>query len=67
MACQLLHMIEQPDPGAYTDQDLKDVVGSFPRFFCTHCDPLRPLKPSETVRCLDRSEPCWKPADRICD
>lgn len=60
MACQLLHIVEQPDPAAYSDPDLKDLVGAFPRFFCAHCDPLESLAPSEAVRCLDRREPCWK-------
>jgi hypothetical protein len=66
MSCYLLHMVEQPDPDPYADQELKDLVGSFPRFFCTKCDPPRNLKPADTVKCLDRQEPCWKPPEAIC-
>lgn len=66
MACVLLHMIEQPEPAPYQDADLKDLVGSLPRFFCAYCTPPRPLRPGEMVKCLARSEPCWKPADAIC-
>lgn len=67
MPCRLLHVIEQPDPDPYADPDLKDVVGHFPSFYCTACTPLKPLKASEVVKCLARMEPCWKPADRICE
>jgi hypothetical protein len=62
MSCRLLHMIEQPDPCAYDDPDLKDLIGSFPRFFCTAATPPSALAPSESVRCLAREEPCWDPA-----
>ena len=67
MACYLLHMVEQPDPSPYDDADLKDLVGSFPRFFCTRCTPPKTLKAGETVKCMDRNDPCWKPAERICE
>jgi len=67
MTCYLLHVVEQPDPEPYQDSDLKDLVGSFPRFFCTNCQPPRALKASESVKCLERSAPCWKPADQICE
>ncbi len=66
MPCYLLHIVEQPDPAPYDDPDLKDLVGSLPRFFCAHCNPPRALRPGESVRCLDRSEPCWKPPGDIC-
>jgi hypothetical protein len=66
MPCYLLHMVEQPDPDPYADKELKDLVGSFPRFFCTKCDPPRTLMPAETVKCLERQDPCWKPVEQIC-
>ena len=66
MPCYLLHMIEMPEPRPYDDPDLKDVVGKFPQLFCAHCNPPRTLHPGDSVRCLDRSVPCWKPADKIC-
>lgn len=66
MPCRLLHMIEQADPDPYRDPDLKDLVGNLPGFYCTNCDPLRPLVASEASKCLDRAEPCWKQPDRIC-
>lgn len=66
MPCYLMHMIEQPDATAYADQNLKDQVGELPRFFCAQCTPPRPLPPGESVRCLERDAPCWKPSDRIC-
>jgi hypothetical protein len=59
-------MVEMPEDEPYGDPDLKDLVGQFPRLFCAHCNPPRGLKPSESVRCLDRDVPCWKPADTIC-
>lgn len=67
MPCYLLHMIEAPDRGAYADPDLKDLVGEWPQLFCAYCNPPRPLKPSESARCLDRDAPCWKPVHRICE
>lgn len=67
MPCRLLHVIEQPDPDPYRDPELKDVVGAFPSFYCANCTPLRPLLPGETVKCLERAEPCWKRPDRICE
>lgn len=67
MPCYLLHMVEMPEAKPYDDPDLKDLVGEFPRLFCAHCNPPRGLRPSESVRCLDRDIPCWKPADQICD
>jgi len=66
MPCYLLHMIEQPDDRQYADPDVKDVVGTFPQFYCAHCDPAKRLRASEGVRCLDREAPCWKAPDRIC-
>ncbi|MHB9004901.1 MAG: hypothetical protein ACYC6C_12735 [Coriobacteriia bacterium] len=66
MPCILLHVIEEPDSSAYEDPDLKDVVGQFPRCFCARCTPVQPLKPGEVVKCIDRTDPCWKPAGRIC-
>jgi hypothetical protein len=66
MPCYLLHTIEQPDPNAYADQDLKDLVGSYPRFFCTQCNPPKPLRPGESVKCLNRTDPCWKPGGMTC-
>ncbi|MDP2183466.1 MAG: hypothetical protein Q8K99_12960 [Actinomycetota bacterium] len=66
MPCYLLHTIEQPDPGAYRDPDLKDVVGSFPQLFCSQCTPPRPLLAGESVKCLDREGPCWKPHGEVC-
>jgi len=64
--CYLLHMVEMPESQPYDDPDLKDLVGQFPRLFCAHCNPPKSLRPSESVRCLDRDVPCWKPADQIC-
>ena len=66
MPCYLLHIVEQPDPAAYDDPELKDLVGSFPRLFCAHCNPPLVLRPSESVKCLERAEPCWKPPGTIC-
>ncbi len=66
MTCYLLHIMEDPDRDAYRDPDLKDVVGLMPRFFCAQCQPLRPLLASESVKCMRRNAPCWKPADQIC-
>ena len=67
MPCYLLHMVEMPAGRPYDDPDLKDLVGDMPRLFCAHCTPPRELHPGESVRCLDRDAPCWKPADHICD
>lgn len=64
MPCNLLHMIEMPDSEAYADPDLKDLVGDYPRLFCAACTPPRPLKPSESSRCLALSAPCWMPGGR---
>jgi len=66
MPCYLLHIVEQPDASPYDDPDLKDLVGSLPRFFCAQCQPPAMLKPGESVRCLDREEPCWKSPGDIC-
>lgn len=66
MPCNLLHMVEQPDPAAYDDPDLKDLVGQYPRLFCAHCAPPRTLKPSESIQCLGRQGPCWKRTERVC-
>lgn len=66
MPCYLLHMIEMPDPRAYDDTDLKDLVGQMPQLFCAHCNPPRQLVPSESTRCLEREAPCWKKPEEIC-
>jgi hypothetical protein len=66
VTCYLLHIMEDPDREAYRDQDLKDVVGLMPRFFCAQCQPLHPLLASEAVKCMRRNAPCWKPANQIC-
>jgi hypothetical protein len=66
VTCYLLHIMEDPDRDAYRDPDLKDVVGLMPRFFCAQCQPLAALLASDAVKCMRRSAPCWKPADRIC-
>jgi molybdenum cofactor biosynthesis enzyme MoaA len=62
VTCYLLHVMQEPDREAYDDPDLKDVVGSMPKTFCTRCAPILPLRAGEMVRCLGRSEPCWKPS-----
>lgn len=62
MTCYLLHTIEQPDEDPYADAEVRDVVGSLPRFYCAHCQPLVRLLPGEAVKCLDRAAPCWKPS-----
>lgn len=67
MTCYLLHIMEDPDRDAYRDPDLKDVVGLMPRFFCAQCEPLKPLLASESVKCMRRNAPCWKPPGTICD
>ena len=67
MPCNMLHMVEIPDAQPYSDPELKDLVGEFPRLYCAHCAPPRELRPGESVRCLEREAPCWKPADAICD
>jgi len=54
-------MVEQPDPRPYDDPDLKDLVGSLPRFFCASQTPPRPLRPTEAVRCLGYPVPCRTP------
>lgn len=66
MPCYLLHMIEAPDASAYSDPDLKDLVGQWPQLFCAYCNPPRQLTPSASSRCLDREAPCWKPENQIC-
>ena len=50
MACYLLHVLERQDQRPYDDPDVKDVVGFMPQFYCTHCDPIKRLPPSEAVR-----------------
>ena len=67
MPCYLLHMVEIPDSEPYSDPELKDLVGEFPRLYCAHCTPPKELHPGESVRCLERDAPCWKPTDAICD
>lgn len=66
MTCYLLHMVEMPDPDAYRDAELKDLVGELPQLFCAYCTPPRRLKPSESARCLDRDGPCWGQPDELC-
>jgi hypothetical protein len=56
VTCYLLHIMEDPDREAYRDADLKDVVGLMPRFFC-------PLVASQSVKCMRRNAPCWKPTN----
>lgn len=63
MPCYLLHIVEQPESSPYDDPDLKDLVGSFPRCFCSQVTPVEPLAPSEVSRCLNRDTPCWKPGN----
>ena len=67
MACYLLHVLERQDQRPYDDPDVKDVVGFMPQFFCTNCDPIKRLRPSEAIRCMQLEVPCWKPAERICE
>ncbi|GAB4281792.1 MAG: hypothetical protein Kow0056_17410 [Coriobacteriia bacterium] len=67
MACDLLHIVADPDTEPYADPEVKDIVGHLPKFSCTRCQPPRRLKPSEALKCLGREGPCWKPEDRICD
>lgn len=66
MPCYLLHMIEASEPRPYEDQDVKDLVGEFPRLFCAQCTPPKPLKPGEGTRCLQRQAPCWNPGGMDC-
>jgi hypothetical protein len=61
MPCYLLHMIEAPNTQPYSDADVKDLVGQYPRLFCAQCTPPQELAPGESVRCLQRDNPCWKP------
>jgi hypothetical protein len=65
--CYLLHILEQPDEDPYDDENVKDVVGRLPQFYCAYCDPLIRLKPSAGFKCMQREAPCWKPVDRICE
>jgi len=67
MVCTLLHILEKQDERPYDDPDVKDVIGALPHFYCTHCQPLKRLRPGEAVKCMRRDEPCWKPADSICE
>ncbi len=59
MPCYLLHILEQQDAQAYEDPDVKDIVGALPQFFCTHCQPIRRLIPSDAMKCIGRDAPCW--------
>ncbi|MRS12953.1 MAG: hypothetical protein EG823_07775 [Actinobacteria bacterium] len=61
MACYLLHVLEQQDEDPYQDPDVKDVVGTLPQFYCTKCQPILRLKPSEGIRCVGLEAPCWMP------
>jgi hypothetical protein len=66
MACYLLHIVEQQDPSPYDDPDVKDVVGTMPQFFCTSCQPLLRLTPSQAVKCIGREAPCWAAGGNPC-
>ena len=59
MTCYLLHILEQQDPQAYEDPDVKDIVGGLPQFYCTRCQPIRRLAPGEAMKCVHRESPCW--------
>jgi len=59
VACYLLHVLEQQDPHPYGDADVKDVVGTMPQFFCTHCQPILRLTPGDAMKCINREAPCW--------
>jgi hypothetical protein len=58
MPCYLLHILEQPEARPYDDPELCDLVGAYPRTFCTARSEPRPLQVSKSLRCLERSEPC---------
>jgi hypothetical protein len=62
MACYLLHVLEQQDPRPYDDPAVKDVVGTMPQFYCTKCQPLLKLVPSDAIKCIGRDAPCWMAA-----
>lgn len=66
MACYLLHVLEQQDTHPYEDPDVKDVVGTMPEFYCTSCQPILRLKPSEAMKCMERQQPCWMPGGPPC-
>ena len=66
MPCYLLTWSNSLTPNAYDDEELKDLVGSFPRCFCAQCNPPRDLTAGETSSgVLIGPIPCWKPAE-IC-
>ena len=44
MPCYLLHMVETPASAPYSDPELKDLVGEFPRMYCAHCTPPKELR-----------------------
>ncbi len=67
MSCYLIHILQEQDQHPYEDPAVKDIVGALPRFFCTRCDPIKRLLPSQAMLCIDRDAPCWRPLDRICD
>ena len=67
MPCYLLHMIESPSTRPYEDADVRDLVGQYPRLFCAQCTPPQELSPGESVRCLQRDNPCWKPTAPCAD
>lgn len=67
MACNLLHIVEQPDPDAYADPALKDLVGQFPSFYCARCTPVRHLLAGDVVQCLRREGPCRQSAETPSD
>ena len=62
MPCYLLHMIESPSAQPYFEPDVKDLVGQYPRLFCAQSTPPQELAPGESVRCLQRDTPCWRPS-----
>ncbi len=66
MPCYLLHVLESPDEDPYADPDVKDVIGKVPQFYCTKCQPILRLRPSDGVKCLRRESPCWKPGGPDC-
>lgn len=61
MPCYLLQIMHQEDADAYRDPALKDVVGQMPLLLCALHDPADQLLVSESVKCLRRTAPCWKP------
>lgn len=67
MTCYLLHIMEDPDRDAYSDPNVRDVVGLLPKFYCANCQPIVQIAPSDSLKCMRRTGPCWKPSDNLCD